>query len=63
MDLRGKLEKCIDFFHSQVIRLHGVTTTARLVDTLRVNHQGQNTPINDMVLRLEKDTQSKIVRL
>ena len=46
--MQAKLEKCFEFYSSQVRCIHGHTLNSGLIDTIRVPYQGQKIPIRDI---------------
>lgn len=53
--MRTKLDKCVEFYRSQVRMIYGPTVSAGLVDTIRVPWQGQDTPIIQMAYSSPRD--------
>lgn len=53
--MRDKLEKCFDFYRSQVNCIYGNTTNSGVIDTIRVPYQGQPTPIKFLAYTHDRD--------
>jgi ribosome recycling factor len=54
--LRSRFDKCFEFYRSQVNCVHGSTTNAGFIDTIRVPYNGENVPIRDMGWTSPKDS-------
>jgi ribosome recycling factor len=53
--LREKLEKCFEFYSSQVRCIHGTHLNSGFIDTIRVPYQGQKVPIRDIGWATDRD--------
>lgn len=54
--MRARLDKCFEFYRSQVQCIHGSTTNAGFIDTIRVPYNGENVPIRDLGWTSPKDS-------
>ena len=47
-DLQVKLDKSFDYFYSQASMIHGNTVNTGLIDSIKIDHEGQKVPISQL---------------